>query len=87
VSFRFLRHWGELSLYLSANQQSYLLPYTINNFRALIQSNLHDNSLLAYFTSNILLMLHLLRKVRATVTTHNDTHGTHDDTLNDTTQN
>jgi hypothetical protein len=62
VSFRFLRHWGELSLYLSANQQSYLLPYTINNLRALIQSNLHDNSLLAYFTSNILLLLHLLRK-------------------------
>lgn len=64
VVFRFLRQWGEFAMHRSARhqqQQSVLVPYTINSLKALAQSFFMDDNELAFLLSNVCVLLHLLR--------------------------
>ena len=64
VLFRYLRHWGEIAYYVPGTKErdrgpTFLLSYTINSFKALVQSVRTDTSTLSYCLSNIAVLTYL----------------------------
>ena len=64
VLFRYLRHWGEIAYYVPGTKErdrgpTFLLSYTINSLKALLQSVRTDTSTLSYCLSNIAVLTYL----------------------------